>query len=150
MGFLSERRMWSSYLSLGEDKRGSHSCPPSLLPPCSSTPAWWCSGTERYRRSLHRLGCNNTPSSPPAKGRVEALGWGHWRYYWLQMRKETFTLVRREHPPSGDSVKESRATLTLQRCASSLQVVQHHHHLCRACSFVRRHEFRHFPVNLLA
>lgn len=103
--FFSERRLWSLYLSLGQDKRGSHSCPPSLLPPCSSTPAWWCSGTERYRRSSHRLGCNNTLSSPLAKVWMEALEWGYWRYYWLQMIKETFTLSRCGHPPSGDSVK---------------------------------------------
>lgn len=101
---FSERQMWSSYLSLGQGKRGSHSCPPSLPPLCSSTPALWCSGTERYRRSLHRLGCNNTLSSPLAKDRMEALEWEFWRYYWLQMIKETFTLVRFGHSPSGDSV----------------------------------------------
>lgn len=88
--FFPERQMWTLYLSLGQGKRGSHSCPPSLPPLYSSTPAWWCSGTERYRRSLHRLGCNNTLSSPLAKDRVEARGWEYWRYYCLQMIKEPF------------------------------------------------------------
>lgn len=106
----SERRVWASYLFPGRDKRGSHSCPPSLPPPCSSTLAWWCSGTGRYRRSLHRLSCSSTLSSPLVKDWVGALEWQFWGYYWLSTVKQTinfgqawtFTSGGRREIASGD------------------------------------------------
>lgn len=52
------------YLFLGQDRRGSRSCPPSLPPPCSSTLAWWCFETRRCRRSWHHSSYSNTLSSP--------------------------------------------------------------------------------------
>lgn len=63
------------YHFLGQDRRGFHSCPPSLLQPCSSTPAWWCCETRRCRRSLRHSDYSNTPSSP-------LLRWGTQEWVW--------------------------------------------------------------------
>lgn len=80
------------YLFLGEDRRGSRSCLPSLPPLCSSTPAWWCCETRRCRRSWRHSSYSNTLSSPHLRKWTVGLQQRVAGQYQLQVNKESVSL----------------------------------------------------------
>ena len=80
---ISALLLYVAYLSLEVDRGGLHSCLPSRLQLCSSTPVWSRFGTRRCHTSWHHLDYSSTPFFPQRQKQREAEAQQVWLPYLL-------------------------------------------------------------------